>query len=108
LNALRSRAGLDFYFPGNPRPELNIDTEDKLREAIRQERRVELAFESKRYADLVRWNIFETTMMAHGIEMKAQQDFLDQFADAYTNIRVLFPIPFEQVLKYGYEQNPGW
>lgn len=108
LNDLRVRAGLGALFPGNPIPELNIDSPDKLLEAVRHERRVELAFEMKRYDDLVRWETLEETMRAHGEEMKALQGFLSEFPSAYTNIPSLLPIPFGQILLWGYEQNPGW
>lgn len=108
INTLRSRAELPFYFPGNPVEDLNIDSEEKLRQAIRTERRVELAFEFKRYYDLVRWGELESTMLAHGEEMKKIQDFLLPLTTAYTKIPDLLPIPFNQVLLYGYEQNPGW
>lgn len=108
INRLRARAGLPFFFPGNPNPDLDINTTDDLRAAIRQERRVELAYEASRTYDLRRYGIFVETMLAHGEEQKEMQEFLDQLPEAYTNIRTLLAIPAQQVLLYGYEQNPGW
>ena len=108
INLIRVRAGLPLIFPGNPVPELNIDTEEKLREFLRKERRVELAFESWRWYDLQRYGNAVEIMQAHGQEQKELQSFLDPFPDAYTNIKLLYGIPAGQVLQYGYEQNPGW
>ena len=108
INRLRARAGLPFFYPGNPNPALDIATTEDLLAAVRQERRVELAYEASRTYDLRRYGTFVETMMAHGEEQKELQEFLDPFPDAYTNIRELLAIPPQEVLLYGYEQNPGW
>ena len=108
INRLRARAGLPFFFPGNPNPDLDIQTTEDLAAAIRQERRVELAYEASRTYDLRRYGTFIETMLAHGEEQKAQQEFLDALPEAYTNIRPLLAIPINEVLLYGYRQNPGW
>ena len=54
LNRIRNRVGLPDKTSGNPNPNLSIDSQDKFRLAIEQERRVELAFEGHRWFDLVR------------------------------------------------------
>ena len=109
INSLRARAGLGFYFPGNPNPALNIETTEQLREAIRQERRVELAYEGKRSYDLRRYGTFVETMLEHGEVQKVKQaEFLDELPEAYTNIRELLAIPQGQIDLYQYRQNPGW
>lgn len=108
LNALRARAGLPFFFPGNPVPELDIQDTESLRQAIRQERRLELAYENHRSYDLRRYGNFVETMQAHGQVQKEKQFFLDDLPEAYTNIRELLAIPNTQVELYNYEQNPGW
>ena len=109
INRLRARAGLPFFFPGNPDSTLNIQNTEDLRQAVRQERRVELAYEASRTYDLRRYGIFVETMRAHGEVQKEQQsEFLDALPEAYTNIRELLAIPAQEVLLYGYEQNPGW
>lgn len=66
LNALnsvraRARAGNNTILP-------DVTTTDQalLRDAIRQERRVELAMEHERFFDLVRWGIAQTVMNASG------------------------------------------
>ncbi|MEM7572139.1 MAG: RagB/SusD family nutrient uptake outer membrane protein [Bacteroidota bacterium] len=109
LNRLRARAGLPFYFPGNPVPELDLSTTEQLVEAVQRERRLELAFENYRWQDLVRYGTVEEVMVAHGEEQKVTQAFfLDAFPDAYSQIRTLLAIPAEQVFLYNYRQNPGW
>lgn len=52
INQIRQRAQL----PGLSKADF---TQDKLRDAIRKERRVELAFEGLRYFDVLRWGIAE-------------------------------------------------
>jgi len=108
VNQIRVRAGLPLYFPGNPNPALDISTPEALNEAIRRERRVELAFESHRWWDLQRYGNLQEVMTAHGIEQKECQDFLDEFPEAYQDIRELYAIPFGQIERYGYRQNEGW
>ncbi len=108
VNQIRVRAGLPLYFPGNPNPELDISTPEALNEAIRRERRVELAFENHRWWDLRRYGNLQEVMTAHGAEQRASQDFLNEFPEAYQDIREILAIPFGQVERYGYRQNEGW
>ncbi len=57
LNRIRNRAGM---------PDIDAavyNTKDKLREAIRRERRIELALEGHRYMDIRRWKMAPTVMM---------------------------------------------
>ncbi len=108
VNLLRVRAGLELYFPGNPNPDLNLSTEEELRQAVRRERRVELAYENHRWWDLMRYGNLREVMQAHGAEQRAIQPFLDEFPEAYQNIRELFAIPFNEVERYGYRQNLEW
>lgn len=56
INMIRNRAGM-------PNMDKSIyNTQEKVRELYRRERRVELGFEGKRYDDIRRWNIGATTM----------------------------------------------
>jgi starch-binding outer membrane protein, SusD/RagB family len=61
LTAIRARAGID---PGsNNLYGLKAGlTKAEMRQAIRLERQIELAYESKRFWDLRRWRAFETTL----------------------------------------------
>jgi len=54
LNKVRERAELPFLKEGL--------TQDEMRTAIRRERRVELAFEERRWYDLIRWKIAEDNL----------------------------------------------
>jgi starch-binding outer membrane protein, SusD/RagB family len=94
LNEVRSRAGLLGT---------SAASQTDFRNAIIQERRVELAFENKRWLDLVHFGIAEQVMKAYGASVKANPQayyFPAGFGPApasYTNIRILFPIPASEV-----------
>ena len=59
IDRVRSRAGLPRLRQTYTQQEL---TRDELREIVRRERRIELAFENKRYWDLIRWRIAEQAL----------------------------------------------
>jgi starch-binding outer membrane protein, SusD/RagB family len=66
LDEVRTRAKVPTFsqvYPGV--------NQDKMRELIRRERRVELAFEGKRYFDLLRWEIAEVNLnhVMHGMKI---------------------------------------
>lgn len=90
LDQVRNRAGL-----------LNSSavSQSEIREAILHERRVELAFENKRWQDLARTGNAETTMKAFGERVKAnpQAYYFPQGINvspgAYSTINVEFPKP---------------
>lgn len=85
---------------------LTVSDQDGLREAIVKERRLELAFENKRWTDLVRWGTALEVMSAHGAKVKANpQDYY--YPEGYEpttasfsveEYRLLFPYPSGQVL----------
>jgi hypothetical protein len=52
INSIRARKGVEM-------PPLSGLTKDQMRQAIRKERRIELAFEGFRYDDVKRWKIAE-------------------------------------------------
>ena len=81
-----------------------VGTEAALFAALRRERRVELAFESHRYNDLVRWQ------RAGKIDIKKDVDFgrVDPNKN-WTTKNLLKPIPqSERDLNPGLVQNPGY
>lgn len=90
LNRVRTRAGLG---------DSNASTQTAIREAIQKERRVELAFENKRWLDLVRSGKAEEVMKAYGVRVKANPqayyfpEGIPVPPNAFTDIRLLFPIP---------------
>lgn len=51
-------------------PKVTTDDQVKLRNAIRQERRAELAMEFDRFYDLVRWGIAEDVLGSFGYQKK--------------------------------------
>jgi len=68
LDQIRTRAGIPTFtdvYPGA--------TQAQMRELIRRERRVELAFEGKRYFDLIRWELAEVNLnkVMHGMKITA-------------------------------------
>lgn len=65
INKVRARSALPPLLPAL--------SQDAMRTAIRRERRVELAFEDKRWWDLIRWKIAEVNLNkpVHGIAIKA-------------------------------------
>ena len=111
INRVRERAGI---------PELSAGlSQDDMRTAIRRERRVELAFEDKRFWDLIRWRIAEVNINRplKGVRITGSDGALqyeivnatggDRVFDASKNY--LFPIP-QDVLEQNQklEQNPGY
>lgn len=64
VNSVRARARIGA--PAGTLPDLTTTDQDALRDAIRQERRVELAMEHERFFDIVRWGISQQAMQAAG------------------------------------------
>ncbi|MBP9103185.1 MAG: RagB/SusD family nutrient uptake outer membrane protein [Chitinophagaceae bacterium] len=83
LNSVRARARQGA--PGGTLPDVTTTDQDMLRDAIRYERRIELAMEHDRFFDIVRWGISGTVMQAAG---KAN------FSPSRDN---LLPIPQQQI-----------
>ena len=83
INQVRARAGL-----GN----IDASTPGSFEEKLLQERRVELAFENHRWADLLRFGVAQQVMTADGKDPN-----------------LLFPIPQREIdLNPGFTQNPGY
>lgn len=102
LNQVRRRAGLD---------NLTVSGQTELREAILHERRVELAFENKRWIDLVRTGKAIEVMSAYGSKLKANPAYYYLSSSSYhvNEDHLLFPIPFlELQVNPDLQQNPGY
>lgn len=90
IKQVRDRAGLLTPAGG---------TKVEVSQLIMQERRVEFAFENKRWLDLVRWGKADELMKAYGMRVKANPQAyyfpssIQPAPASYTNIRLLFPIP---------------
>lgn len=76
------------------------------REALRHERRVELAMEGHRWFDLCRWGIAGKTMNAYKAKYSANEGA--EMADFVEGKHELMPIPSEEVRLGGLEQNYGY
>ncbi|MGK6350908.1 RagB/SusD family nutrient uptake outer membrane protein [Parapedobacter sp. DT-150] len=101
LNQVRNRA-----FDG----EGTIAATDQatLRDIIAHERRIELAFENKRWLDLVRTDQAVDVMNAHGVEIKAADPNVSPSAYNVTAWRLIFPIPRREIQIGRLEQNPEY
>ena len=85
INEVRARAGL---------APIDASTPGTFEEKLLQERRVELAFENHRWADLLRFGVADAVMSAQGKP---------------TNGKLLFAIPQRELdLNSNFSQNPGY
>jgi len=114
VNMIRERAR-----GGNPNVLPNITaTGNQLREAIRHERKIELAFEESRWYDVRRWKIAEKTDNGpeNGIKIIKKADGTKSYKIEQIDTRkfiapnhYLFPIPNNEIRKSSkLEQNPGY
>lgn len=114
IKAIRERAGLG-EFGEDPYLDECAQSKDKMRELIRNERRLELCFENHRFWDLRRWkaNLNEA---AKGINITTDATtgkFIYKTFDAeerkYSDYMYYGPIPYSEILKYSnLKQNEGW
>ncbi len=80
---------------------------DKMRELIRNERRIELCFEGFRFWDIRRWGV-DLTETAQGYDVSTNQVFNVELR-SYNDYMNYGPIPYSEILKYNeLEQNRGW
>ena len=104
------------------------NTQEKVRELYRRERRVELAFEGKRYFDIRRWGIAKEVLNAPflGLKMKPVEGVVDgkpaivdyilyegeniKLAGShYEDHNYLLPVPQTEIdLNPKLTQNPGY
>lgn len=110
MKAIRSRAGIadDQYL------ELVKDDKEKMRELIRNERRIELSFEGFRFWDLRRWNMSQNeTARGMSITTNAAGNKtytpIEVEARNFKDFMNYGPIPYSEVLKFNaLQQNKGW
>jgi hypothetical protein len=110
INAIRQRVGMPVLPTGL--------TQAQMRERIRNERRVELAFEEHRFYDVRRWKIAPQTenVPAYGIDIvKAGTGYTYKTKEALTGRRFAekqywLPIPRQEIQASNsqLEQNPGY
>ncbi len=113
VNEVRSRADVMM-----PEVDVPVGDVDAMREAIKHERRIELAFEDHRYWDLKRWDDAKTVLNEPLMGVKVSRT---GSSFAYTPFEVskrvfdapkmnLYPIPQAEIVKSKgvLSQNPGW
>ena len=107
IKALRQRAGVG----GKDDPYLEACAQDKekMRELIRNERRLELCFENHRFWDLRRWNA-NLNETAKGVSItKNNYNTIDVETRNYKDYMYFGPIPYSEVKKWNnLSQNDGW
>jgi hypothetical protein len=107
VNEVRQRAGMPDFPAGM--------TKEEFRSKLRNERRVELAFEGHRFWDVRRWMIGDQTTDIYGTTIGfnpfggyTYEKTLVEEREFNDNMN-LFPIPQTEIYKNPYlEQNPGW
>ena len=122
IKAIRERAGLGTDEYGLALPEGDVYLEDcasdqnKMTDLIRNERRLELCFENKRFWDLRRWKMpINETVKGMQIERNKETGELiytvvDVEARKFDSSYQWYgPIPYSEVLKWSnLKQNKGW
>ena len=109
INKVRARGGITTPLPADI-------SQNELRSRIVNERRIELCFEEQRYFDLKRWKIginelnspvHGTKITREGDEYMYQKVVVDD-SRKFTEPMYFAPIPYNEQLKLGIEQNKGW
>lgn len=109
IKAIRERAGICVN-TSDPYLEECAQSKEKMRELIRNERRLELCFEGHRFWDLRRWkaNITET---AQGMSISGGTYTVLPSVESrdYKDYMYYGPIPYTEVIKFdALIQNKGW
>ncbi len=115
LVMLRKRAGIEKGDDNLYGLKANM-TKDEMRQVIRNERRIELAFEEHRFYDIRRWreaeNIYQQPLKGMRIVQNASGTNYSVYDVQKVNFdkkRYLFPIPYSEVNKNdNMIQNPNW
>ncbi|MEZ2440714.1 RagB/SusD family nutrient uptake outer membrane protein [Chitinophaga sp. RCC_12] len=116
LKDLRARAGIAAGDNGMYGLKENM-TADEMRNVVRNERRIELAFEEHRFWDIRRWKIAQQVYgkALHGMSIiKEGPAFVYNIAEVFKPVFIapkmyLYPIPYDEVVKNdNMRQNPGW
>ena len=108
IKALHDRAGV-----GNDYLDSIMNDKEKMRELIRNERRIELSFENKRFWDMRRWKL-DLTEPAMGVKIEQEAGALkytkfEVEPRSYQDYMYYGPIPELEVLKWSnLDQNKGW
>ena len=109
VKAIRIRAGID---PLDPYLESIKGDKAKMRELIRNERRLELCFEGFRFWDVRRWKVSpeQLSMPAYGINISASgNSVMEVEKREYQSFMYYGPIPDSEIIKFSnLVQNKDW
>ena len=112
IKAIRQRAGVGGS--NDPYLEECAQSKEKMRELIRNERRLELCFENHRFWDLRRWQA-DLNQTAKGMQITTGADGalifnpIDVEGRSFQNYMYYGPIPYTEVRKWSnLSQNEGW
>ncbi len=115
IKALHDRAGVGNGYLDSIK---DSNDKDKMRELIRNERRIELCFENKRFWDLRRWKVdlntlnqpikgMDVTQTAEGLDYNVF--VIEDESRNYSDYMYYGPIPDTEVKKWSnLDQNTGW
>lgn len=124
IKMIRERGGIGKDESGNPVGDPYLEAcagnKEQMRELIRNERRIELCFENKRFWDMRRWNL-PINEWARGVQISKIDDDKEAVAGnlryEYQNVeerkfepyQIYGPIPESEVLLWSeLKQNQGW
>ena len=115
LKAIRRRAGISAGRALNYGVVSGM-SQNEMRELIRNERRIELAFEEHRFWDIRRWRIAEEiySKPLQGLSITREGQMYVYNRINVLNVKFeskmnLYPIPYSEVIKNrNLKQNPGW
>lgn len=106
INAIRKRGGItsEAY--------INSLNQDGMREAIKNERRIELCFEGHRFWDIRRWNDKEVMKKSvSGVrfsENNSSATVSEIQIRGFQDYQIYGPVPYTETLKYDLKQNNDW
>ena len=108
VNTIRQRAGMPDFANGM--------TQDEFRTKLRNERRVELAFEDHRFWDVRRWDIGNETTDIYGVKVEQDNFGIKTYTKVLVERRTydkkmnLYPIPQQELFVNDnlLPQNDGW
>ena len=116
IKAIRQRAGVGG--DNDPYLEECAASQEKMRQLIRNERRLELCFENHRFWDLRRWKVELSKLneTARGMQIDQNSDGTLQYTllpnvetRNYKEYMYYGPIPYAEIIKWSnLEQNQGW
>ena len=111
LQPIRDRVGMTALLTERA----DLQTQSQIRNFIRKERTVELAFEEHRVWDVRRWNVAVEALARpiYGMDVTLQDGravYTRKVAQqrTFTDKMYLYPIPETEVWKTNIENNPGW